>query len=533
MSKEQKHTTANDTRSASSIFDLTGKAFGKYRLTEKLGYGGMAQVYKAYQPDLDRYVAIKVLHPHLTGDEDFAARFRREARAIAALEHPHIVRVYDFDTDAGLAFLVMECLEGDSLKSLLRDLECRDELMDLVEVGRVAGAVADALDYAHRCGLAHRDVKPSNVLITADGRPVLTDFGIARILDETLITESGGTLGTPAYMSPEQGRGEPGDARSDIYAMGVLLYQLCTGRIPFDADTPYAVILKHITAPLPSPRSLRPELPESIERVILKALSKDPGDRFQTAAELGRALHAAIESPPVLPPFRRSVSLRNVVLVVAVVAAACLFLLRSTRPQQVPPTRIQPAPTSTREQVSGELVLVGADDTWLNPDLPDDAWHETDLVHLQGPLTPDRLLLRFDLADLPANATIVSATLALQVELWGEQSLPGAAVVYRVLLPWEADTATYNIPWSAPGLAAGVDYDPTPLDIVPVPDAGWLTLDVGHAVAAWHGRGDPNFGLVVMMSEDSHNQSHHWVYLSEQPDVIVRPTLRIAYDVAP
>ncbi len=545
MSEEQKHTTASDTRRASSIFDLTGKTFGKYRLTEKLGYGGMAQVYKAYQPDLDRYVAIKVLHPHLTGDEDFSARFRREARAIAALEHSHIVRVYDFDTDEGLAFLVMECLEGDSLKSLLRDLECRDELMDLAEVGRVVGAVADALDYAHRRGLAHRDVKPSNVLITADGRPVLADFGIARILDETVITESGGTLGTPAYMSPEQGRGEPGDARSDIYAMGVLLYQLCTGRIPFDADTPYAVILKHITAPLPSPRSLRPELPESIERVILKALSKNPKDRFQTAAELGRAFQTAIESPQVLPLFRRGVSLRNVALAVAAVAVAavavtavCLYLLRVTRPQQILPTQVQPSqihatPTSAREQVSGELVLVGADDTWLNPDLPDDAWHETDLVHLQGPLTPDRLLLRFDLADLPAGATIVSATLALQVELWGEQSLPGAAVVYRVLLPWEADTATYNTPWSAPGLAAGVDYDPTLLDIVPVPDAGWLILDVGHAVAAWRERGDPNFGLVVMMSEDSHNQAHHWVYLSEQPDSIVRPTLRIAYDVAP
>jgi serine/threonine protein kinase len=527
MSEDQKHTTASDTRRAASIFDLTGQAFGKYRLTEKLGYGGMAQVYKAYQPDLDRYVAIKVLHPHLTGDEDFGARFRREARAIAALEHPHIVRVYDFDTDAGLAFLVMECLEGDSLKSLLRDLECRDKLMDLAEVGRIAGAVADALDYAHRCGLAHRDVKPSNVLITANGRPVLTDFGIARILDETIITESGGTLGTPAYMSPEQGRGEPGDARSDIYALGVLLYQLCTGRIPFDADTPYAVILKHITAPLPSPRSLRPELPESIERVILKALAKDPRDRFQTAAELGRALHTAIESPQVSSPFRRSVSLRNAALAAAV-AAVCLYLLRTAWPQQV-----QPVPTLAREQLPGELILVGADDTWLNPDLPDNAWHETDLVHLQGPLTPDRLLLRFDLADLPAGATVVSATLTLQVELWGEQSLPGAAVAYRVLVPWEADTATYNTPWSAPGLAAGVDYDPTPLDIVPVPDVGCLILDVGHAVAAWRERGDPNSGLVVMMSEDSHNQAHHWVYLSEQSDPLVRPTLRIAYDVAP
>ncbi|MEA3308980.1 MAG: serine/threonine-protein kinase [Chloroflexota bacterium] len=230
------------------MFNLVGKTLGKYRLVEKLGQGGMAQVYKAYQPDLDRYVAIKILHPHLTGDEDFAARFRQEARAIAALEHPHIVRVYDFDADEGVAFLVMEHLAGDSLKS---HLHCREKRMDLEEVERIVGALANALDHAHRQGVVHRDLKPSNVLITTNGRPVLTDFGIARMVDTATITESGGTLGTPAYMSPEQCRGEPGDARSDIYALGVLLYQLCVGRVPFNADTPYAIILKHITALLP------------------------------------------------------------------------------------------------------------------------------------------------------------------------------------------------------------------------------------------------------------------------------------------
>jgi tRNA A-37 threonylcarbamoyl transferase component Bud32 len=140
-----------------ALFDLTGLTLGKYRLVEKLGQGGMAQVYKAYQTDLDRYVAVKVLHPHLVGDEDFVSRFRREARVVAALEHPHIVRVYDFDADGGVAFLVMERLEGRSLKAVLRELDCRDEKMPLEEVARVVGAVADALDYAHRQGLVHRD----------------------------------------------------------------------------------------------------------------------------------------------------------------------------------------------------------------------------------------------------------------------------------------------------------------------------------------------------------------------------------------
>lgn len=274
--------------------DLTGTTLGKYRLVEKLGQGGMAQVYKAYQPDLDRYVAIKVLHPHLTSDEEFAARFRREARAIAALEHPHSVRVYDFDTDHDLAFIVMEYLTGASLKARLRDLSCRNEYMPLAEAQHIIGALADALDYAHAHGVIHRDIKPSNVLITTDGRPVLTDFGIAKMIDATIITGSSSSLGTPAYMSPEQAKGEPGDARSDIYALGVMLYQLCTNHLPFDADTPYAIILKHLTAPLPPPRSLRPDLPEPVEQVILKALAKEPDDRYQTAAEMGAAIRAAV-----------------------------------------------------------------------------------------------------------------------------------------------------------------------------------------------------------------------------------------------
>jgi serine/threonine protein kinase len=542
----------------------------------------MAQVYRAYQPDLDRYVAVKVLHPHLLGDDDFVARFQREARAVAVLEHPHIVRVYDFDAAGGVAFLVMENLGGRSLKTLLRELDCQGALMDLQEVERIVGALADALDHAHRQGLVHRDVKPSNVILTDDDRPVLTDFGIARMLEgSTAITESGGTLGTPAYMSPEQCKGETGDARSDIYALGVLLYQLCTGRVPFDADTPYAVILKHISSPLPSPRSLRPDLPEAVERVILKAMAKEPDDRYQTAGEMGRALHEALQtavvgSQDVLPRRRsnflhklfagigsavRSTKGRNalraagVVIVVCVVCLAVLLLTRSCRverylarltpsptptavPTATPLPTATPKPTATPEPAPGPTVLGIAgpevvEDTWINPDVPDDVFHDFDLVHLQGPLTPDRILLRFDLSDLPEDAEVVSATLALKVELWGEESFPGAAVAYRVLTAWEAAETTYNKPWSAPGLAAGVDYDQIPLDIVPMPDEGYLILDVTRALEFWHERGEPNYGVVIMMSEDSHNWAHHWVYLSEQPAPVDQPTLRIAYEGVP
>jgi len=516
------------------MFDLTGKTIGKYRLVEKRGQGGMAQVYKAYQAELDRYVAVKVIHPNLTGDEAFAARFRREARAVAALDHPNIVRVYDFDTDNGLAFLVMEYLEGISLREKLRELSCRDERMELEEVEHIVCALCDALDHAHRQGMVHRDIKPSNVMITDEGRPVLCDFGIARMVDTTAITGSGGTLGTPAYMSPEQGRGEPGDARSDIYALGVLLYQLCTGRVPFDADTPYAVILKHITAPLPSPRLLRPDLPEAVERVILKALAKDPDHRYQTAGEMGRALKEALRSRKMAPlrprrPIRRGVLWAMGGLAALVVLAGLLFAVRPWRLFPTPAPTPLPGSTVT-------LVLEGPEvtaDTWLDPDTPDTSWHEADLIHLQGPLTPDRFLVRFDLSGLPADARVLSATLTLRVELWHDESFPGAAVIYRVLTAWDPTAATYNSPWSGPGLVAGWDYDPTPLDIVPLPDTGVVAFDVRQALAAWRERGEPNNGLVVMMSEDSDNRAHHWLYTSEQPSPADRPTLTVVYEAGP
>jgi hypothetical protein len=355
-------------------------------------------------------------------------------------------------------------------------------------------------------------------------------------------------MGTPAYMSPEQGQGEPGDPRADIYALGVLLYQLCTGQVPFQADTPYAVILKHITAPLPAPRDVRPDLPEAVERVILKALAKAPEDRFQSASQMASSLRRALACDEVLPAESGSqsderdaarVPAAMWALMALLAVAAVAFLTGPlwggwlTRPQS----------TSSGGQAAvaaGVLTYAGGEaavDTWLNPDLPDDVWHDFDLVHLQGPLTPDRLLFRFDLASPTDGAAIarsdeavvVSSTLTVRVELWGEESFPGAAVAYPVLTPREADTTSYASPWSGPGLIAGVDYDPTPLDVVPVPDEGLLVFDVTEALRAWVERGEPNHGILVMMSEDSHNQAHHWVYMSEQPDPADRPTLRVGY----
>lgn len=274
--------------------DLVGKTVGKYRIVAKLGRGGMAEVYKAYQPGLDRYVGIKVLHAHLVDDKDFIGRFEREALAVGKLRHPNIVQAVDFDRDEDMYFMAMEFIDGPTLKDEIKARRTEGKPFSLKEIARIFSALCSAMDYAHARGMVHRDLKPANVMINQEGQVVLTDFGIARIMGATQYTQTGALSGTPAYMSPEQGQGERGDERSDIYSLGVMLYELVTGVVPYDGDTPFAVIMKHISEPLPLPTKLNPDVPESVERVILKAMSKDPGDRYQTAGEMARALREAV-----------------------------------------------------------------------------------------------------------------------------------------------------------------------------------------------------------------------------------------------
>ena len=278
--------------------DLAGKMLGNYRVVERIGRGGMAAVYKAYQPALERHVAIKVIHQQLTADDaQFLKRFQREARAVATLRHPNIVQVFDFGTQDDVSYMVMEYLEGHTLKAELNALAGRGETMPLAEVARIFEAVADALDYAHRQGMVHRDIKPANVMLTTKGEVILTDFGIARIVGGTQYTATGAVVGTPAYLSPEQGQGERGDERSDIYALGVVLYEMVTGKVPFDADTPLAVIFKHISDPLPPPRQFNPGIPAALEQVILKAMAKSPDDRYQTVGGMMLAVSEALVAP--------------------------------------------------------------------------------------------------------------------------------------------------------------------------------------------------------------------------------------------
>jgi len=270
--------------------DLTGKQLGPYQIVAPLGEGGMAAVYKAYQPAMDRYVALKVLPRHFASDPQFVTRFQQEARVVAQLQHPHILPVFDFGEADGYTYIVMPFVKSGTLTDLLKG-----PALSLQQVRTLVTQIGTALDYAHARGLIHRDVKPSNVLIDETGNCLLTDFGLAKIMEGSIhLTTSGAIMGTPAYMSPEQGLGQKIDRRSDIYSLGVILYEMAVGRTPYVAETPMAVVIKHINDPLPPPHVVNPDLAEAVERVILKALAKNPFDRFATAGEMVRALQAAI-----------------------------------------------------------------------------------------------------------------------------------------------------------------------------------------------------------------------------------------------
>jgi serine/threonine protein kinase len=270
--------------------DLTGKQFGHYQIVAPLGEGGMAAVYKAYQPSMERSVAVKVLPRHMSASEEFVNRFRREAKLLAQLQHPHILPVFDYGEADGYPYIVMPFVNSGTLANLLQNRQ-----LSLPEVRRVMTQLGDALGYAHARGMIHRDIKPSNVLIDERGNCLLTDFGLARMAESsTKITSSGAVMGTPAYMSPEQGAGSNIDHRSDIYSLGIILYEMVTGRVPYTAETPVAVVFKHIQDPLPSARKLNPNLPESIELVLLKALAKNPDDRYQNAEDFVRAIQKAV-----------------------------------------------------------------------------------------------------------------------------------------------------------------------------------------------------------------------------------------------
>ncbi|HEV2582879.1 MAG TPA: protein kinase, partial [Ktedonobacteraceae bacterium] len=280
---------------------------GKYELRERLGSGGMAEVWKAYDPQLERFVAIKILHPDLQTDPEFLTRFVREARVSASLHHPNIIQIHDFqtiqsaDASSPMAYMVMDYIEGPTLARYIRSTSCVGKFPTADEIVQLFASISRAVDYAHQHNMIHRDIKPANILLDQRnrmqnpmGEPILTDFGIARIIGISSGTASGGWLGTPIYIAPEQALGQPGTERSDIYSLGVILYEICTGVQPFRGENISSLMMQHIHTAPTAPSLINPNIPPALSMVILRCLNKDPMNRFSSAAALAAALGEAL-----------------------------------------------------------------------------------------------------------------------------------------------------------------------------------------------------------------------------------------------
>lgn len=303
--------------------ELTGEVIGPYQITERLGRGGMADVYKAFHTDLQIYRAIKFIRPEFVTSNDFRARFQKEAQSVARLRHANIVTIHDFGSDDNRFYMVMEFVEGQDLKGLL----CSKGAFDIRRSVSIIVAIADALSYAHQRDLIHRDIKPENIMLDAEGTPVLMDFGIAKLLTaETQLTQTGMGIGTPAYMAPEQAQGLEVGPPADIYSLAIVLFEMVTGQVPFSADTPMAVMLKAIAEPLPIPRTLNAEISEELQGVILKGTAKEPGDRYQSAAAFAADLKRTMISgaPTVARPISGAAASSETETVVPTDAAAAV-----------------------------------------------------------------------------------------------------------------------------------------------------------------------------------------------------------------
>src|SRR5947209_6973848 len=268
---------------------LVGRSLGQFRVVERIGSGGMATVFKAYQPTLDRYVAIKVLPAYHARDPVFVKRFVQEARSVAKLAHPNIVQIHDFGDQENITYIVMEYVDGGTLKDRLKKPLPVPEAVDYII------QAAEGLDCAHRNGIIHRDVKPANMLVRRDGHLLLSDFGIAKILEGTTnLTRVGTSIGTPQYMSPEQGgaggQTQAVDRRSDIYSLGIVLFHCLTGRVPFTGDSPITITVKHLNDPLPIDKLIEIGVPNPIIQVIQQMTAKQPYERYQSSDEVVDAL---------------------------------------------------------------------------------------------------------------------------------------------------------------------------------------------------------------------------------------------------
>lgn len=263
---------------------------GRYKIEALLGQGGMSAVYRAFDPNLKRVVAVKLVHSHLSSDQEFVKRFEEEASVVASLRHPNIVQVFDFNTDQGINYMVMEFVPGETLQDRLKRLNESNRRMSLEEALMITINICDALSYAHKRGMVHRDIKPANIMLDVNNQAILMDFGIVKIIGGSMHTVTGAVMGTARYMPPEVVRSEPADQRSDIYALGITLYEMLSGKPPFEADSVMTVMMMHLNDPVPDIRPLRADLNPQIVPVLMKALAKDRNQRFSSTDEFASAL---------------------------------------------------------------------------------------------------------------------------------------------------------------------------------------------------------------------------------------------------
>lgn len=265
---------------------------GRYKIEALLGHGGMSTVYQANDPNLRRTVAVKLIHPHLSNDPQFVRRFEQEAAAVAQLRHPNIIQVFDFAHDEGVYYMVLEYVPGETLQARLTTLNATHQRMAVTEIIQTMASICDAVAYAHLRHMIHRDLKPANVMLSPQGQPILMDFGVAKMLGDVQHTATGAVVGTALYMSPEQARGDRPDERSDIYSLGVMLYEMITGVPPFKADSAVSLMMKHVTQPVPDIRQVNQTVPDLLVAVTKKALAKDPNERYRTASDMAATLRA-------------------------------------------------------------------------------------------------------------------------------------------------------------------------------------------------------------------------------------------------
>lgn len=333
---------------------LIGRKLGKYEIQAYIGKGGMATVYKGYDRDVDRYVAVKVL-PQLGQDEQYINRFRLEARTIARLQHPHILPLYDYGDQEGLLYLVTPYMDGGSLADRIHAGPIPPE-----QTERLLHQIASALDYAHRQGIIHRDIKPENILLNREGYALLADFGIVKLAEATGTLTGGAMVGTPAYMAPEQGGGMPVDHRADIYALGIVVYEMLTGRKPYDADTPMQLVMAHIRKPIP--KLNLPGLPATLDEALARALAKPRDERYATASSFADDFTRALRGEPLLPLRQHSATgERAETLLFEDESTASTPAISSTPPASTPLPNVQTLPQGTVVvgQTISPLVLLG------------------------------------------------------------------------------------------------------------------------------------------------------------------------------